>query len=167
MKKIFFLMMIVFSVSSFGQYKDQLDKPANIKNGIVNNTSSSFLGLFNPDNFKMSHTFDISFQSLGNFGNLALTTYTNSMFYKFNDQLNVQADISLVNSPYNSFGNEFSKQLNGIYLSRAQITYKPSENLNIIFQYRSIPGGYYSGYYGYSPYYGSFWNDFYWNEKER
>ena len=77
---------------------------------------------------------------------MALGVYTNSMAYKFNDRLNLETDISIVNSPYNSFGQDFSKQINGVYLSRVQMTYKPTDNMNIILQYRQIPGGLYSPY---------------------
>lgn len=168
MKKLLFIIFFVSFIAINGQFRDELNKPTDIKSGILNDNSSNWFGFFNPDNFKMNHTFDVSFQSFGGFGNLALTTYTNSMFYKFNDQLNIQADISLVNSPYNSFSKEFSNRLNGLYLSRAQINYKPSENTSIILQYRSIPGGYYSPYYyDYNPFYRSLWNDNRWDEKEK
>ncbi len=168
MKKSLLIILFGLTLSLQAQFRDELNKPADIKSGILNDNSSSLFGFINPDNFKMSHTFEASFQSFGGFGNLALTTYTNSMFYKFNDQLNIQADISLVNSPFNSFSKEFSNQLNGLYLSRAQINYKPSENTSIILQFRSIPGGYYSPYYNdYNPFYRSSLFDNRWDEKEK
>jgi len=167
MKKLFAILIFFTFISVNAQFRDELNKQPDIKSGILNNGSSSLFGLFNPDNFKMSHTLDISYQTSG-FGNLALSTYTNSMFYKFSDKLNFQADISLVNSPYNSFGKDFSKQINGIYLSRAQINFKPSDNMNIIFQYRTFPAGYYSPYmYDYSPYYRSYLYENNWDEKEK
>jgi hypothetical protein len=77
------------------------------------------------------------------------------MAFKFNDQLMLETDLSLVNSPYNSFGKDFSKNINGIYLSRAQLTFKPLDNMSVIVQYRQIPGGYYSplGFTGYSSFF--------------
>jgi len=153
MKKYILLASLLFTISINAQFKDQLDKPVDIKSGIVKDNTTSLFGFINPENFKMHHAFDISFQTFGG-GNLALTTYTNSMFYKINEQLNIQADVSLVNSPYNTFGKEFSSYINGLYLSRAQINYKPSENTSIIFEYRNLPNGYYSPYWnGYSPFY--------------
>lgn len=165
MKKLFFL-IIFASVTINAQFKDDLNKQPDIKSGILNN-GSSFFGLFDPNNFKMSHTIDLSYQTSG-FGNIALSTYTNSMFYKLSDKLNFQADISLVNSPYNSFGRDFAKQINGIYLSRAQINYKPTDNMNIIFQYRSYPASYYSPFmYDNSPFYRSYLYENIWDEKEK
>ncbi len=94
---------------------------------------------------------------------MALGVYTNSMAYKFSDVLKLETDISIVNSPYNTFGNDFSKQINGVYLSRAQLTYKPSDKMNIFIQYQNIPAGMYPygyGYGGYSPFYrGNYFND--------
>lgn len=158
MKKILTLLMLIGLISINAQYRDKPLTP-DITSGIVNNSTSSLFNFFNSDNFKMNHTFDLSFQTFGSAGNLALTTYTNSMMYKFNDQLNIQADISVVNSPYNSFGKDFANNINGFYLSRAQVNYKPSDNMNIILQYRNIPAGYYSryGWDYYSPFYRSQW----------
>ena len=158
MKKILTLLMLVGLISINAQYRDKPLTP-DITSGIVNNSTSSLFNFFNSDNFKMNHTFDLSFRTFGSAGNLALTTYTNSMMYKFNDQLNVQADISVINLPYNSFGKDFANNINGFYLSRAQVNYKPSDNMNIILQYRNIPAGYYSryGWDYYSPFYRSQW----------
>jgi hypothetical protein len=152
MRKSIAILMIFAASTLFGQFKDQ---PApDIKSGILNNSQSNIFGFFNPNNFKMNHTIDVSFSSFGSAGNLALTTYTNSMFYKFNDKLNVSADISIVNSPYNTFGSGFTQNINGIYLSRAQLTYRPTENMSVILQYRNVPYSYYSPFGNYySPFY--------------
>ena len=164
MKKIVLLLLVAAFSVNYAQYKEQFEKPVDYKSGILNGNSSTLFGFFNPANFSMHHTFDLSYQAFGG-GGLALGVYTNSMFYKINDELNVQADISVVNSPYNSFGKEFTNQINGFYLSRAQINYKPSDNTTIMLQYRNVPMSYYSpyGYYGYgsSPFYGSdFYNNY-------
>jgi hypothetical protein len=148
------LFMIAVSVSS-AQFRDEADQKPDIRNSIVkNNSFGSLLGFINPDNFSMHHSFGLSFASFGGNGNMALGVYTNSMSYKFSDRLNVETDISLVNTPYNSYGPEFTKQINGVYISRAQLNFKASDNMNIMIQYRNVPGGYYSqyGYGGLSPF---------------
>ncbi len=157
MKKIIlFLLVAAFSVN-YAQYKDQLNKPIDYTSGILNGNSSSLFGFINPDNFSMHHSFSLSYQTFGGSG-LALGVYTNSMMYKISNALNVQADISVVNSPYNSFSKDFAKQINGVYLSRAQINFKPSDNTSIMLQYSNSPMSYYSPYgyngFGYSPFYG-------------
>lgn len=156
MKRIF-IVIFIFTVSvTFAQFRDEANNKPDIRSGIVkNNSFGSLLGLINPDNFSMRHSFGLSYSAFGNIGGMTLGVYTNSMSYKFSDNLNLETDISVVNTPYNSFGKEFSKQINGIYLSRAQLTFKPTDNMNVIIQYRSVPNNYYSpfGYSSYSPFY--------------
>ncbi len=155
MKK-YLLIIFVLAVSIVNaQFKSEIDNKPSVSSGILNtNSFGSLLGFINPDNFSMHHSFDLSFSSFGGIGNMSLGVYTNSMEYKFSDRLNIQTDISIVNTPYNSFGNDFSKQINGIYLSRAALNFKVSDNMKIFVEYRNLPGGYYSpfGYSGYSPF---------------
>lgn len=161
MKKII-LTFILFSAISFAQFKEELNKPIDIKKGILSESPSpSLLGFFNPNNFSMHHSFSMSYSAFGNNG-VALGVYTNSMAYQFSEKLNVEVDASLVNSPYSSFGNGFADQINGIYLSRAQINYKPSENTFIMLQFRNEPYNYSPyGYYGYPGYFrNSLFEDF-------
>jgi hypothetical protein len=147
MKKFILIIIILVVSISQAQYRDDLNKQTDIRTGIVkNNSFGSILGFINPDNFSMHHSFGLSYSAFGGVGGMALGIYTNSMAYKFSDRLNLETDISIVNSPYNSFGQDFSKQINGVYLSRVQMTYKPTDNMNIILQYRQIPGGFYSPY---------------------
>jgi hypothetical protein len=151
----YFIIFLFLAIITKAQYRDELNSSVDVKSGILNNSSSSSLSDFiNPDNFSMHHSFEMSYSTFGG-GGMALGVYTNSMAFKFNDQLMLETDLSLVNSPYNSFGKDFSKNINGIYLSRAQLTFKPLDNMSVIVQYRQIPGGYYSplGFTGYSSFF--------------
>jgi hypothetical protein len=162
MKKLAILILLAFSVSGYAQYKDSGFPKESIKDGIVNNQSSPLFGFLNSENFHMRHSFSMSYSAFGNQG-LALGVYTNSMLYQFAENLDVQADISVVNSPYSTFSKEFQNSLTGIYLSRAAINYKPWNDFFITVQYRNLPynyypyGGYYrgglSGWYD-NPFYG-------------
>jgi hypothetical protein len=87
----------------------------------------------------------MSYSSFGG-GGAALGVYTNQLNYNFNEDLSLIVETSLVNSPYNSFGQGFSDQINGIYLSRAALNYQISENSALSVQFRSLPGSYYSPY---------------------
>jgi len=147
MKKLFILLFVMIATVLNAQYRDDLNKQTDLRSGIVNNNSyGSILGFINPDNFTMHHSFGLSYSAFGGVGGMALGVYTNSMAYKFSDKLNLETDISVVNSPYNSFGKDFSKQINGVYLSRVQLNYKPTDNMNIILQYQQVPAGLYSPY---------------------
>lgn len=150
MKSYLFIFLIGFSLTAFAQYRDNgLHKPE-IQDGITNGSSPNLLGFLNSDNFSMKHSFSMSYTAFGGNG-ISLGTYTNSMYYKMMDNMNIQADVSMIYSPYSSFGKEFQNQISGIYLSRAAINYKPFKDMQITVQYRNLP---YMGYY--NPYYGGF-----------
>jgi hypothetical protein len=150
MKNILYILLLLSTIS-FAQFKSDLDKPVDIKGGIVNNSPSSFLlGFINPQNFQMNHSVSMSYSSFGGEG-MALGVYTNNMSYKFSENLNIEADVSFVNSPYSSLGEGHSKQINGIYLSRAQLNYKIADNFKVMVRYNQVPNSFYSPYGYYRP----------------
>jgi hypothetical protein len=86
---------------------------------------------------------------------VSMTSYTNSMFYKLLTNMNLQVDVSMMYSPYSTLGEQFQKDISGIYISNAAINYYPWKNFSVHLQYRSMPFGYgyYNPFYGYgSPY---------------
>ncbi len=143
MKKMMLFLLLGISINIFPQFRDQhLNKPS-IHEGIVSQQSELLLGFFNPNNFTMRHSYSMSYSTFGGHG-LALGLYTNSMMYQITENLNIQADVSLMHSPYSTFGKGFQDNFNGIYLSRAQLNFKPSDDFLITVQYRNIPAMYYS-----------------------
>jgi len=70
------------------------------------------------------------------------------MSYEVADNLLARTDISMSYSPYNNLPtlNGKKNDLSSIYLSRAQLNYRPWENVLVQLQYRSLPYGsfYYS-----------------------
>lgn len=143
MKKLI-LLIVIIPVLISAQFKSDSEKKINILSGISNQSPSSLItGFFNPNNFSMKHSVSMSYSSFGGQG-IALGVYTNNMAYKISENLNVEADISIVNSPYSSLGNSFAQNINGIYLSRAQINYKPAEDFFITLQFNRFP--YYNSY---------------------
>jgi len=169
MKKLIITILIVSGSLSFGQFKNKSGKLPSIKDSITRNTPSSlFLGFFHPENFKISQSVGMSFSTFGG-NNIMLGTYTGRMFYKIADNLNISVDASLITSPYNSFGNKFSKEINGVYINSAQINYKPSENTIITLQYFNPVSERFSpyGYLGSSSYYDDYNNSFLYNAFSR
>lgn len=147
-KILFFTLIIALSVNA--QFKkDPFTKPE-VRDGLfAKESGGNFLtNLFNSENFSMRHSFDASYSTFGDHG-IATTVYTNSMFYKFSDNLNVRLDASLVYSPYNSLGKTFQDNINGLYISRAELNFRPWDDTVILIQYRNIPAGMYNNYYGY------------------
>ncbi len=145
MKKLTFVILLL-STALFAQFKEGERKP-DIKDGLItSDVSGFFLDFLSSDKFQMNHSVGMSYSSFGNQG-YALGVYTNSMSFAFTDNLSLNVDASLVNSPYSTYGDEFSKSVNGVYLSRVQLNYKPADNMFVVFQYRNIPA---SGYYNYN-----------------
>lgn len=146
MKKLTLLIILGFSVAAFAQFKKTGFPTENVMDGIVaQNSSGPLFGFLNSNNFDMHQSVSMSYSSFGSQG-LAMAVYTNSLLYRFSDNLNVQADISVVNSPYSTLGRNFQNSLNGIYLSNASINYRPWKDVFISFQYSSLPYNYYSPY---------------------
>ena len=150
------VLVLLSAALATAQFRSQVEEQPRVSDGLIHQSPSSFLlGWFNPENFHMRHSFSFSYQTVGGKG-LSLGTYTNSMLYQFADNLSARADVSLSYSPYNSFSTVSRKDdLSSIYLSRAQVNYKPWDNMLVQFQYRSTP---YSPYY-YSPFYNPWYRE--------
>ncbi len=153
------VLMLVCTWMASAQFKSQRDTEGRVSDGIApaGESSSLFLGWFDPEKFHMSHSFSLSYGTFGGQG-MSLGTYTNSMTYQFSDKLDARADLSMMYSPTNSFssmgktgrGSNFSS----IFLSNAELNYRPWQNVQFRVQFRQMP--YYNPYYSpyYSPWFG-------------
>lgn len=156
MRKVRCLLVALLTVGcvagASAQFKTQVEQESRISNGIVQQNEPSFLfGWFNPEKFSMHHSVSFSYSTMGK-ESMSLGTYTNSMMYEFADNLNARADVSMSYSPFNSFSSGLGKgqknSLSSIYLSRAELNYRPWENVAVQLQFRQIP----YGMYYYSPF---------------
>ncbi len=148
MKKLIMTFVVILSITAFAQFKGSNFPTSDVRDGIIAQSSSSLFGFINPQNFKMNQSYSMSYSTFGGQG-LALGVYTNDMSYKFNDQLNVELAASVVQTPYSTLGSQFNKSINGVYINRAAINYKPWKDFSISLQYSNLP---YGGYGYYSPY---------------
>ncbi len=157
MKHLILTFILIPLLLTNAQFREQTEKPIDIKGSITNNQpSSSFLHFLDSENFQMHHSVGMSYSSFGGNG-VMLGTYTNSMYFKILDNLDIRVDASLVTSPYSTFGEKFSKDISGIYISRAEINYRPTKDSKITIQYFNPVGGFYPyGAYGYSRFYDPF-----------
>lgn len=158
MKKMVFLFAAFISINVYAQFKEPGFPTQSVKDGIIDQSSGSLFGFLNSDNFMMRHSYNLSYSSFGNQG-LALGMYTNSMFLKLANNMNIQVDASIVHSPYSTFGKDFQNQLNGFYLTRAAFNYKPWDDVFISIQYRNLPMSYHYSDYGF--YSNRFYNPFF------
>ena len=153
MKKIMILLFGFSLLTINAQFKEELSKPVDVRSGITNNQPSSFFtDFFNSADITMKHSFSLSYSAFGNQG-VSLGVYTNTLGIKFSDNLNLEVDASLINSPYNTLGEKFTDGINGLYISRAELNYKIADNMHLELQYFHAPVMM-TGYYGYRP---SFW----------
>jgi len=149
MKKILVLIFIAIVSTGYSQYRTTGLSTEHISDGIISqNQGTTLLGFLDSNNFQMHHSYDVSYSSFGS-SSLALTTYTNSMFYQFSNKLDIQVDASVVYSPYSSLGKNFENNINGVYLTKAAINYRPFKDLFITVQYSHLPITYYSPFSGY------------------
>ena len=144
------MIIVLLSTSCvIAQFRDNGLEPKSVKDGIVTENSNFLFGFLNSDDFIMRHSFSMSYSSFAGEG-ISLTNYTNSMFYRLMSNLNVQLDVSVMYSPYSTFGDQFQKDISGVYISNAAVNYHPWEDFSVHLQYRAMPFGY--GYY--HPFYG-------------
>lgn len=152
MKRIILLLIVLAVTSniSLAQFKGYDDKGPSSYNKSTNNL---LFGFINPKNFTMNHSFNVSMITTG-YGNVSLTSYINSMNYRFSDRLNVSADVKFQYSPFASsnLGSASSlalqKNLSGIFLSRASLNYRISDNSFLNVEYRQIDqSDYFNSYY--------------------
>jgi hypothetical protein len=149
MKNIFLMLLLLPTAAAFAQFRDSGFETTSVKEGIVTDDPNLLFGFLNPDDFIMRHSFSLNYATFAGQG-ISLTSYTNSMFYRLMSNLNVQLDVSVMYSPYSTFGEQFQKDISGVYVSRAAVNYHPWKNFSVHLQYRSMPFGY--GYY--HPFYG-------------
>lgn len=128
------------------------------------NSGNLILGFINPKNFTMHHNFNVQMMSTP-YGNVSLTSYINSMNYQISNRLNVSADVKFQYSPFassnlgQSYSSALQKNLSGVFLSRASLNYRISDNSFINFEYRRYDesdalNGYYNPFYYNSMYNG-------------
>ncbi|MDH4070604.1 MAG: hypothetical protein OEV30_09275 [Ignavibacteria bacterium] len=148
---LFAAAVILLAGRSDAQFKTQVEEPARVNEAIVHDNSSLMFGWFDPNSFHMKHSVSFSYQSMNGQG-LSLGTYTNSMRYDFAQNFNARADVSMSYSPYNSIATFGKSDFSNVYLSRAELNYRPWENTIVTVQYRNIPYGFYD------PFYSNSWN---------
>ncbi len=135
------IVMLCFTTAS-AQFKTSADPQPTVSQSILKPDDGGFLfGLIDPNNFSMKHSFSLSYMTAGGQG-MSMGMYTNSMMYKFSNDLDIRTDISLMASPFNTLGKQYQSSLSGLFLNNAELNYRPSKNTLLQLQFRQIPAGY-------------------------
>lgn len=152
MKKILgWLVVVVLMCGTVAtaQFKSRVEPKPTVSESLIRHDGDGLMfGWFDPSRLTMRHSFSLSYQDFGGKG-LSMGVYTNSLFYQISAPLDVQFDVSVMHSPYNSFGREFQNKLSGVYLSRAQLNYRPTDNMLLQLQFRQVPAMYWMTNPGY------------------
>ena len=145
--KLVILGILLAVGTAFGQFKPKTESSPSADGSLVRSDDSGLMfGWFDPSRLTMRNSVSMSYTSFAGKG-ISLGTFTNSLQYQFSEAWSLQTDISLVNSPFNSFGDKFSKDISGLYLSRAALTYRPSDNTLFQVQFQQLPAAsLYSGF---------------------
>jgi len=147
---IFTLGSLLFASGALAQFKsEQPENRHDVSKSMMRSSDGLLFGWLDPSRLSMHHSYSLSYSSFGGHG-VSVGMYTNSLLYRISDPLDVQFDVSLMHSPYSSFGN--SGDFSGVFLNRAQLNYRPSENMWLQIQFRQIPPMYWwnGGLSGYS-----------------
>ncbi len=143
----------LFLHDGIAQFKrTQAEEPKVSDSFIRPSSASEWFDFFNPENFKMRQSYSMSYSSMGGQG-LALGTYTNSLQYKFSNALDARVDVSLQHSPYSTLDRRVQNSLSGVFLNRAEINYRPADNMVLRISYQQVPFGLYGMYSPYAGFY--------------
>ena len=159
MRKLSFVVLTLVFLSNLGlaQFKEI---PYATKTKLKSN--NLIFGFINPKNFSLTHSINISYVTSGN-ASASITSYTGTLAYRILDNLKLSADVTMQYSPFATLGssnplvnNDFQNSLNGVYLSRVSLDYRPFKNMFINIQYVNNK----NNYFWFDDYYFSRWNDF-------
>ncbi|MGD0591750.1 MAG: hypothetical protein ABSA44_13280 [Bacteroidota bacterium] len=136
------LTLLAVCFMAVGQFKSQPEASSSITGSMIRQDDGGLLfGWFDPSRFTMRNSYSLSYTTSGGKG-FSLGTLTSSLAYQISNPLSVQFDVSLINSPYNNLGGNFTKDISGVYLSGAELNYRPSKNTLLQIQYRQLPAMY-------------------------
>lgn len=152
MRTILPLLCLVFLLSVTAPAHAQLRETAQQNSSVVTqlydagNAATNALGnLFGAEDFRMSHSYQMSFSSFGG-STASMGMYTNSMMWQFNPAWSARVDVSVAHPLANN--GAFGQQETRVFLRNAQVSYEPSENMELHFQVRQSPYGRYASPYG-------------------
>jgi hypothetical protein len=152
MRTILPLVCLVFMLSvtapAHAQLRETADRNSSVVTQLYNagTSAGNALGnLFGAEDFRMGHSYQMSFSSFGG-NSSSVGMYTNSMMWQFNPAWSARVDVG-VSHPLMS-NNAFGSQEPRVFLRNAEVSYEPSENMQVHLQVRQSPYGQYASPYG-------------------
>jgi len=135
-----FFLVLLFSINVQAQLKKDAEQP-DFSNVLTTPNNNFLLGFLDPSKINMHHSFSMSYSGFSGQG-MMLNTYMNTIDFELSENLYLQTNIGLMNSPYNTFGEDF--YLNDTKLfGGAKLKYKFSEKSSLQLQFDYSPYTYY------------------------
>ena len=155
------MLLMLGSASAFGQ--DAIDaQTARSFSGAARAgdlaTPSSSIGfsLLDPSRLRIRHSYSLSYLS-GSGQASSVGLYMSTLEYQFSKPLSIRVGLGYLHQPLGFTGT--SGPQGGTFLPNVRLNWQPTENMQFIIDYRTIPTSAYNrgnGYYGLrSPYYRS------------
>lgn len=152
MRTVLPLLCLVFMLSvtapAHAQLRETADRNSSVVTQLYNagTSAGNALGnLFGAEDFQMGHSYQMSFSSFGG-NSSSVGMYTNSMMWEFNPAWSARVDVG-VSHPLMG-NNAFGSQEPRVFLRNAEVSYEPSENMQVHLQVRQSPHGQYASPYG-------------------
>jgi hypothetical protein len=141
------IVLLIFSGTAVCQFRSQPEARSSVAGTLIRSDDGGlFLGWFDPSRLTIHNSYSLSYTTSGAQA-YSLGELTSSLAYQISNPLSVQFDLSLVHSPYNNLGGNFAKDIAGVYLTRAELNYRPSKNMLLQIQYRQLPSMYWLNNY--------------------
>jgi hypothetical protein len=141
------LILLLFTTIAVTQFKSQPEARSSAGEALIRPDDGSLLfGWFDPSRLTIHNSYSISYTTSGGKG-YSLGALTSNIGYQLSNSLSAQFDVSLLHSPFNNLGGNFANDISGIYLTRAELNYRPSKNLLFQIQYQQLPAMYWLNNY--------------------
>ncbi len=129
----------VIAVTANAQFKSRPESTPAVSESMVRPDDSGLLfGWFDPSRLTFHNSYSLSYTTSGGKG-FSLGTLTSSVGYQISDPLSLHFDVSLMHSPFGNLGGNFANNISGVYLTRAELDYRPSKNTLLQIQFRQLP----------------------------
>ena len=136
--KILVITLVLCGTAS-AQYRSQPEVTSTVAGTLIRPEDNGLiLGWFDPSRLTIRNSYSLSYTTWSNKA-FSLGNLTSSLAYRISDPLSVQFDVSLLHSPYSNLGDNFAKNISGVYLTRAELNYRPSKDMLFQIQYRQLP----------------------------
>lgn len=138
MKRLIYIIMlvVVLPAASFAQLKRDTTPPKFTQ--LLASPSADFLfGFLDPSKLNMHHSVSTSYSAFGGHG-MMLSSYINTMEYKFSENLMLRTNLGIMTSPYNTFGDNFYLNKPQLF-GGAMLHYKINEKSSVILQFEVAP----------------------------